>query len=126
MKLLYLCTDPEFRLLLGISVVKTRCRSLWPLSAIKAKPPNFQELIMSNIFTPSTSSWGSKLNIGLLWPLLIFYNFASRSPILMIFTFLKIALKFIGSSSLLEECGSKNKVAMDELISNEMKSILKI
>ena len=36
----------------------------------------------------------------------IFYNIASRSPILMIFTFLKMALKFIGSSSLLEECGS--------------------
>ena len=35
-----------------------------------------------------------------------FYNFASRSPILMIFTFLKMALKFIGSSSLFEECGS--------------------
>ena len=41
----------------------------------------------------------------------LFYNFASRSSILMIFTFLKMALKFIGSSSLLEECGSKNKVA---------------
>ena len=47
-----------------------------------------------------------------------FYNFASRSPILMIFTFLKMALKFICSSSLLEECGSKNKVATDEFISN--------
>ena len=40
-----------------------------------------------------------------------FHNFASRTPILIIFTFLKMALKFIGSSSLLEECGSKNKVA---------------
>ena len=39
-----------------------------------------------------------------------FHNFASRSPILMIFTFLKMALKFIGSSSLLEECGSKKKL----------------
>ena len=47
-----------------------------------------------------------------------FHNFASRSPILMIFTFLKMALKFICSSSLLEECGSKNKVATDEFISN--------
>ena len=47
-----------------------------------------------------------------------FYNFASRSPILMIFTFLKMALKFICSSSLLEECGSKNKGATDEFISN--------
>ena len=43
----------------------------------------------------------------------IFYNFASRSPILMIFTFLKLALKFIGSSSLLKECGSRNKGATD-------------
>ena len=34
------------------------------------------------------------------------YNLASRNPILMIFTFLKMALKFIGTSSLLEECGS--------------------
>ena len=47
-----------------------------------------------------------------------FYNFASRSPILMIFTFLKMALKFICSFSLLKECGSKNKVATDEFISN--------
>ena len=46
-----------------------------------------------------------------------FHNFASRSPILMIFTFLKMALKFIGSSSLLKECGSKNKGATDEFIS---------
>ena len=36
----------------------------------------------------------------------------------MIFTFLKMALKFICSSSLLEECGSQNKVATDEFISN--------
>ena len=41
-----------------------------------------------------------------------------RSPILMIFTFLKMALKFIGSSSLLEEYGSKNKAATDEFITN--------
>ena len=47
-----------------------------------------------------------------------FYNFASRSPILMIFTFLKMALKFIGSSSLLEECGSKNKVTTDDLMNS--------
>ena len=47
-----------------------------------------------------------------------FYNFASRSPILMIFTFLKMALKFIGSSSLLEECGSKNKVTTDNLMNS--------
>ena len=33
----------------------------------------------------------------------------------MIFTFLKMALKFIGSSSLLEECGSKNKGAIGNI-----------
>ena len=47
--------------------------------------------------SPSSDSQG-RLKIS--------YNFPSRSPILMIFTFLKMALKFIGSSSLLEECGS--------------------
>ena len=47
-----------------------------------------------------------------------FYNFTSRSPILMIFTFLKMILKFIDSPSLLKECGSKNKGATEELISN--------
>jgi hypothetical protein len=40
-----------------------------------------------------------------------FHNFASRSPILMIFRFLKMALKFIGSSSLPKECSSINKGA---------------
>ena len=40
-----------------------------------------------------------------------FHNFASRSPILMIFRFLKIALKFMGSSSLPKECSSINKGA---------------
>ena len=49
---------------------------------------------------------------------LFFHNFTSRSPILMIFTFLKMILKFIGSSSLFKECGSKNKGAMEEFISN--------
>ncbi len=43
-----------------------------------------------------------------------FHNFASSGPILIIFTFLKIALKFVGSFSLLEECGNKNKGAMDD------------
>ena len=47
-----------------------------------------------------------------------FHNFTSRSPILMIFTFLKTILKFIGSSSLFKECGSKNKGATEEFISN--------
>ena len=47
-----------------------------------------------------------------------FHNFASRSPILMIFTFLKMILKFVGSSSLLKECDSKNKGAKEEFISN--------
>lgn len=49
---------------------------------------------------------------------LFFDNFPSRSLILMIFTFLKMALKFIGSSSLLEECGSKNKVTTDDLMNS--------
>ena len=38
-----------------------------------------------------------------------FYNFASRSPILMIFTFLEMALKFIGSSSSASGRGMKNE-----------------
>ena len=46
-----------------------------------------------------------------------FHNFASSGRILMIFTFLKMALQFIGSFSLLKECGSKNKGATDEFIS---------
>ena len=41
----------------------------------------------------------------------IFHNFASSGPILKIFTFLKMALKFICSFSLHEECGIKNKAA---------------
>ena len=40
-----------------------------------------------------------------------FHNFASSGPILIIFTFLKIALKFVSSFSLLEECGNQNKSA---------------
>ena len=43
-----------------------------------------------------------------------FHNFASSGPILIIFTFLKIALKFVGSFSLLEECGNKNKGATSD------------
>ena len=37
---------------------------------------------------------------------------------LRLFTLLKMALKFIGSSSLLEECGSKNKVTTDDLMNS--------
>ena len=49
---------------------------------------------------------------------IFFHNFESISPILTIFTFLKMALKFICSSSLLEECGSKNKVTTDDLMNS--------
>ena len=36
------------------------------------------------------------------------HNFTSSSPILKIFAFLKMALKFVGTYSLLEECGHQN------------------
>ena len=41
----------------------------------------------------------------------IFHIFAPSSPILIIFTVLKMALKFVCSFSLLEECGNQNKAA---------------
>ena len=41
----------------------------------------------------------------------IFHIFAPSSPILINFTVLKMALKFISTSSLLQECGSQNKGA---------------
>ena len=39
----------------------------------------------------------------------IFHIFAPNSPILIIFTVLKMALKFIGTSSLLQEDGNQTK-----------------
>ena len=46
------------------------------------------------------------------WNPWFFHNFATNGPILIIFTFLKIALKIVGSFSLFEECGNKNEGAM--------------
>ena len=78
---------------------------------------NCEEMIISAQLTPISaqltpiSAQLAPISAQLALFEFIFHNFTSRSPILMIFTFLKTILKFIGSSSLLEECGSKNKGA---------------